>query len=657
MRRLLITPITPHAGVYPVAIALGTLLENQGLKVRHVTPIVEGPAGDNESALSNFSWPLSFSFASRLMSHGRKEELLEFIVAYVAKGEEEEDITLIQGCEMLGREMGWALSCDVIQIAAPRAQSAQSFAEEIQIYTQDQRSDGIIINCLDTLPKWSDRNEELRLLLGQFGKRVLGIVPPNPKLNAPRVKDLASFLEAEIVCGASEGDRRIEHFEIASTTMLHQVDVLTHQTLLICKADHKEAQKTIEYILENEIPLAAVLVLGEFHPDLELKKGKLPILTVTDDLWHVVMNLHSFDTSLIPLDDQERIAKSCAMIKSHIDPKFLPPETERGISPTELRFQLLDKAKQAKKTIVLPEGTDPRILKAANLAEKKKIAHCVLLGNPKEMHKLANQEGIELERGLELIDPEAISSDYIDALVNLRKHKGMDAIKAKEALSDPMMLGTMMLSKGDVDGLVGGACTTTAKTIVPALQVIRTTPSARVASSLFFMCLKDRVLVYADCAVNATPTAEDLADIALQSAKTAEAFGIVPRIAMISYSTGDSGKGEEVEKVKKATQLVKEKEPTLLIDGPLQYDAALSPEVAKHKAPNSPIAGNATLCIFPNLSTGNVTYKAVQRSSEILSIGPILQGLNKPVNDVSRGSSVDDILYTIAVTAIQATQP
>ncbi|MCR3868537.1 phosphate acetyltransferase, partial [Pseudomonas aeruginosa] len=278
----------------------------------------------------------------------------------------------------------------------------------------------------------------------------------------------------------------------------------------------------------------------------------------------------------------------------------------------------------------------------------------VLLAKPDEVQAVAQAQGIVLPEGLEIIDPDLVRQRYVEPMVELRKGKGLNAPMAEQQLEDSVVLATMMLALDEVDGLVSGAIHTTASTIRPALQLIKTAPGYNLVSSVFFMLLPDQVLVYGDCAVNPDPSASDLAEIAVQSAASAQAFGIPARVAMISYSTGDSGSGVDVDKVREATRLAREQRPDLLIDGPLQYDAAAIASVGRQKAPNSPVAGQATVFIFPDLNTGNTTYKAVQRSADCVSVGPMLQGLRKPVNDLSRGALVEDIVYTIALTAIQA---
>ena len=334
----------------------------------------------------------------------------------------------------------------------------------------------------------------------------------------------------------------------------------------------------------------------------------------------------------------------------------LAAEQAVRLSPAQFRHNMMEAARKANKRIVLPEGAEPRTVQAAAICHEKGLARCVLLAKREEVEAVAKEKGIALPASLEIIDPATLVEQYVEPMCELRKSKGLTPEDARKQLQDTVVLGTMMMAQNDVDGLVSGAVHTTANTIRPALQLIKTAPGASIVSSVFFMLLPEQVVVYGDCAVNPNPTAEQLAEIAVQSAESAKAFGIDPRVAMISYSTIDSGSGPDVDLVIEATKLVKEKAPALAVDGPLQYDAAVVESVAKSKAPNSPVAGKANVFVFPNLTTGNCTYKAVQRNANVLSVGPMLQGLRKPVNDLSRGALVEDIVYTIALTAIQATQ-
>ena len=343
---------------------------------------------------------------------------------------------------------------------------------------------------------------------------------------------------------------------------------------------------------------------------------------------------------------------------AHIDGNFLKDrlqiDLQTRLSPAAFRYQLVQLAQAAKKRVVLPEGEEPRTIQAAAICQERGIAQCILLGRKEVIEQQASSLGITLPDGLIIMNPDETRANYVTPMVELRKHKQLSPPMAEAQLEDTVVLGTMMLALDEVDGLVSGAIHTTANTIRPALQLIKTAPGAKLVSSIFFMLLPEQVMVYGDCAVNPDPSAEELADIALQSAHSAQAFGIEPKVAMISYSTGSSGSGSDVEKVRSATAIAQQLKPELMLDGPLQYDAATTANVAASKAPDSKVAGQASVLIFPDLNTGNTTYKAVQRSAKVVSIGPMLQGLRKPVNDLSRGALVEDIVYTIALTVIQA---
>ena len=334
--------------------------------------------------------------------------------------------------------------------------------------------------------------------------------------------------------------------------------------------------------------------------------------------------------------------------------QFLNKPHESKLTPPVFRHHLLSLARNAQKRIVLPEGSEPRTLQAANICAERNIARCVLIGDKKEILESAAKINLELNPKIEILEPQNTIEQYVAALVEARRSKGLTSEAARNQLEDNVMLGTMMVQLGEADGLVSGAIHTTANTIRPALQIIKTSPGSKLVSSVFFVCLPDQVLVYGDCAINPNPTAEELADIAIQSAASAETFGIPARVAMLSYSTGTSGFGPDVDLIKEATNIAQQKRSDLAIDGPLQYDAAIDNAVAKLKAPNSKVAGKATVFIFPNLNAGNIAYKTVQRSTGAICIGPMLQGLNKPVNDLSRGCLVEDIVFTIALTAVQA---
>jgi phosphate acetyltransferase len=359
--------------------------------------------------------------------------------------------------------------------------------------------------------------------------------------------------------------------------------------------------------------------------------------------------------------DYDKINLSLQLFHSNINLDRLEAQIRtlrtQGITPKMFTYNLVQQAKAQKRHIVLAEGTEPRILQAATVLIEQDIVDLTLLGQPDEIAMVIKKHGITLDLDrLQIIHPVASPhfESYVQTLYEARKAKGMNLDLARDYAQDVSYFATLMVYQGDADGMVSGAVHTTQHTIRPALQIIKTKPDCAIVSSVFFMCLEDRVLVYGDCAVNPDPSAEELAEIALSSAETAQKFGIEPRIALLSYSSGQSGQGEDVEKVRQATKIAREKRPDLKLEGPIQYDAAVDKEVAAQKMPGSEVAGQATVFIFPDLNTGNNTYKAVQRETKALAIGPILQGLKKPVNDLSRGCTVPDIINTVVITAIQS---
>jgi phosphate acetyltransferase len=336
--------------------------------------------------------------------------------------------------------------------------------------------------------------------------------------------------------------------------------------------------------------------------------------------------------------------------------KFIKFEAE-GMTPKMFQYNMVKRAKKHRKHIVLPEGNDDRIIIAASRLLSMDVVDITIIGDKKQIENKVAELGLAFDFSKVIIisprqDPHY--DDYVNTYYELRKAKKMTVEVARDLMEDGSYFGTMMVYKGHADGMVSGAAHTTQHTILPALQFIKTKPNCSIVSSVFFMCLEDRVSIFGDCAINPNPTAEQLAEIAISSAESSLAFGIEPKIAMLSYSSGSSGKGDEVDKVRAATEIVRQKRPDLKIEGPIQYDAAVDPSVGQSKMPNSEVAGHASVLVFPDLNTGNNTYKAVQRETGALAIGPMLQGLNKPVNDLSRGCTVDDIINTVVITAIQA---
>jgi phosphate acetyltransferase len=388
----------------------------------------------------------------------------------------------------------------------------------------------------------------------------------------------------------------------------------------------------------------------------------VPILSVSANTYNTASQLSQIN-SYVTADNDAKIQLSKQLFDKYVDTSVLAEKIstvqQRGITPRMFQYTLVQRAKESKKHIVLPEGTDERILRAAEILLDQGVVQLTVLGNVGEVRSLIQRLGLRLDADrLPVVDPRESPdfSAYVDRFVELRQHKGVNADVASDTLTDVSYFGTMMVMEGHADGMVSGAAHTTQHTIRPALQLIKTTPNVSLVSSVFFMALEDRVLVYGDCAINPNPNAEELAEIAISSAETSRTFGIEPKIAMLSYSSGSSGAGADVEKVRKATEIVKERRPDLKTEGPIQYDAAVDAEVGVKKVPGSEVAGYASVLIFPDLNTGNNTYKAVQRETGAVAIGPVLQGLKKPVNDLSRGCTVTDIVNTVIITAIQAGQ-
>ncbi|MAZ39508.1 MAG: phosphate acetyltransferase [Legionellales bacterium] len=706
----MLVPTGVGVGLTTVALGLERAFDSQGIKTVFFKPIAQDrhikqqtkttleTLTDSEKAIQLKQ--VELSNAEKLLSEGKKDQLLEDIIANFETVARDAEVVIVQGlistkdypyAARLNYEIYKALDAEVIFVASPGKLSPDSFSEQLEINARyyggidNPNLLGCIVNKInapidakgfvslhldaqqpfETTDKTAlyDEVKQWRIFAkSQF--RLLGAISWNKLLVAPRVSDIASALNADILNAGNMQQRRVQNITLCARSLQNMLSALTEDTLVVTAGDRVDIIIAACMAAASGIRLAGLLLTGEYVLDSStqtlcskaLETG-LPIISVATDSYRTVLSIEQLGNE-VPDDDFERIEKVKDNAARFIDKNWIKSITknqhERRLSPPAFRYQLIETARNANKLIILPEGEEPRVIKAAQICAERNIARTLLLGQPERIHALAKTAGFNLHPSIMIKDPHELRAQYVAPLVKLRENKGMTTHRAKEYLEDNIVLATMLLQQNEVDGLVAGSITTTANTIRPALQLIKVSEGFSLVSSIFFMCLPEQVLIYGDCAVNPTPSAEQLADIAIQSANSATAFGIVPRIAMISYSTGASGIGADVEKVTKATQLVQERRPDLIVDGPLQYDAAQNPQVAKTKAPNSPVAGKANVFIFPDLNTGNTTYKAVQRSADVLSIGPMLQGLRKPVNDLSRGALVDDIVFTIAITAIQA---
>ncbi|RIQ20325.1 phosphate acetyltransferase [Jiangella rhizosphaerae] len=507
--------------------------------------------------------------------------------------------------------------------------------------------------------------DEARTALSGLGPAYA--LPEEPLLSAPTMSDLVAAGGGELFRGdPSRLGREVGGLVVAGMTLPNVLDRLFDDAVVITPADRSDVLLGVlaAHASKTSPTLAGVVLNGGFElpPQIvRLMDGLdvgLPIATAPGDTFATATALAAVRGRLT-YDATRKVQTALALFDRHVDAGDLLDRLDvtRSAVVTPLMFEhdLVDSARAQRRHIVLPEGTEERILRAADTVLRRGIADLTLLGPPADVAAAADRIGVDIGAA-KVVDPREseLRGRFAHEYARLRAHRGVTQEAAWDTVADVSYFGTMMVQLGLADGMVSGAAHTTAHTIRPAFEVIKTLPGVSIVSSVFFMCLRDRVLVYGDCAVNPDPTAEQLADIAISSAETAARFGVEPRIAMLSYSTGSSGTGSEVDKVRTATSLVRERRPELEVEGPIQYDAAVDASVARAKLPGSEVAGRATVFVFPDLNTGNNTYKAVQRSAGAVAVGPVLQGLRKPVNDLSRGALVRDIVNTIAITAIQA---
>ncbi|MCU7822781.1 phosphate acetyltransferase [Kitasatospora sp. DSM 101779] len=504
------------------------------------------------------------------------------------------------------------------------------------------------------------------------------VIPEEPSLSAPTVAQLVDATGAEVLLGDAAGlARDVRSFVFGGAMLPTFLDALTEGALVVTPGDRADLLiGSLAAHAAGAPPIAGVLLTLGQHPGpnvmalaARLAPGT-PVAVVPEGSWLTAAALTHLEGRIGP-DSHRKAETALGLFELHVDTAELTRRIELSpserVTPMMFEHALLERARAQRRHIVLPEGTEERVLRAAEVLLRRNICDLTLLGEREAVQRRAASLGLELPHPeesadrarLRIVDPATspLRESFAELYARTRAHKGMTLERALDVVTDVSYFGTLMVQEGIADGMVSGAVHSTAATIRPAFEVIRTAPGAAIVSSVFFMCLADRVLVYGDCAVNPDPDAQQLADIAVQSAETAAQFGVEPRVAMLSYSTGTSGSGADVDKVREATELVRRARPDILVEGPIQYDAAVDPYVAATKLPGSEVAGRATVLVFPDLNTGNNTYKAVQRSAGAVAVGPVLQGLRKPVNDLSRGALVEDIVNTVAITAIQSQRP
>lgn len=691
---LYVTATGPTTGKSAIALGAMQMLTRTMRNVAIFRPIINEPQLDDRDPDINLMlqhFKLSMDYADTfaytqaearsIINQGSRNLLLENIIQKFKKILELHDFVLCIGTDFLGKdpvfefelnaEIAANLGAPVMLVTSGENVSAEDISDSLHLTLEalEPYAVDIIATIINRSSLSQTELDELRKSLGKDGKQALVYAVPNdPSLGRATMNDVKKGLDAEVLFGAARLDALVGDYLVAAMHIDNFLNYIEKDQLIITPGDRTDILlAAIASRLSSATPdIAGVLLTGGLEPPAPVRKliegwsgAPLPILLTKAHTYRTITALQEI-YGLIEPDDTRKINTVLGLYEHHVNGKeianrLLSGQRSGRMTPMMFEFELIERAKSDKMRIVLCEGLDERILHATDILLRREVADITLLGDIDAIHAKARALGLDVA-GARLIDPvKAADFDkYAETYYELRKSKGITPEQARDIMSDSTYYGTMMVKLDDADGMVSGAVNTTAHTIRPAFEFIKTRPGFSVVSSVFLMCLKDRVLVFGDCAVNPNPTAQQLAEIAIASAHTAKVFGIEPRVAMLSYSTGTSGKGADVDVVVEATKIAKEMAPDLALEGPLQYDAAIDPIVARTKMPNSQVAGRATVFIFPDLNTGNNTYKAVQRAAQAIAIGPVLQGLNKPVNDLSRGCTVPDIVNTVAITAVQA---
>ena len=692
-KSIYLTTTEPHCGKSVVSLGLTRRLLRKSQRLAVFRPIINTPPQEGRDKnidllLTYFkldvpyerTYAFQYTEAVDLLAQNEIDKFLARVIERYKYLEDNYDFVLCIGSDLSEESTAFEFDANVA--------IAQALGSPVVILTNASQNDldevlgpihmaldafqskgcpvvGVIVNRANP-----EQTEHLRVTLERdLPKEIaFSVIPEDPMLGSPTIKEIAEHLKADVLYGQDRLDRLVSNYMVIAMQMQNYLERLKDRALLITPGDRGEIiLSALEAHRSANYPTVAGLLLTTGEPVAQSVRRLLdglpdilPILSVESETFETVANVNTV-RSYITADNKTKIKRGLQLYSEHVDADAFENRIStierRGISPQMFLYSMLQRAKSDKKHIVLPEGTDERILQAAEQLLAQNVVDLTLIGDETEIRGKIADLGLTLDlEQVTITQPENHPKfeEYAKTYYELRKHKGATLDYARDTMRDVSFFGTMMVYKGDADGMVSGAAHSTAHTIRPAFQFIKTKPGFSVVSSVFFMALEDRVLVYGDCAVVPRPTAEELAEIAIASADTAQMFGVEPIVAMLSYSSGDSGSGEEVERVRKATELAQKRHPDLLIEGPIQYDAAVDASVGQRKMPGSKVAGRATVLIFPDLNTGNNTYKAVQRETGAIAIGPVLQGLNKPVNDLSRGCTVEDVFNTVVITAIQA---
>ncbi|MBK1650323.1 phosphate acetyltransferase [Rhabdochromatium marinum] len=693
MQSLYIAGAGSGSGKSVVVLGFMEMLTAINQRVGFFRPIVNGSVEeDNLATLIRHRYNLPFAndmlygctaqLASELVASGHYDELLKLILNRFKLLEERCDLVLCAGTDFDGlvpslefdfnADLANNFGCTIVAVVKGFSRGLEETLNSMQLAHESLINRGgdllaTVVNGVD--PDHVDAVRR-RARATMPAAETVYVLPYMSTLAQPTIGEIAKMLNAKWLSGEDDSRNQVvTNYKVAAMEVPDFLGYIEDGCLIIAPGDRSDIiLASLAADASSSFPrVAGLLLTGGLKPAANvqklvdgLRRNKVAILSVDEDTFSTALAVYRVESSMLAGDDR-KTAAALGLFENHVDVADLRQRISKHhstrVTPLMFEYELIHRAKSDHKRIVLPEGSDERILRAAEILSLRGVADLILLGDPDKIRRRISELGLNLD-GIDIIDPvnSPKRNQYAAIYYDLRKHKGISEQMAYDALEDVSYFATLMVYVGDADGMVSGAAHTTQHTIRPSFETIKTRPDSKLVSSVFFMCLTDRVLVYGDCAVNPNPDAEQLADIAITSAGTAAAFGIEPRVAMLSYSTGASGKGEDVERVREAVSIARQRCPELKLDGPIQYDAAVDAVVARSKMPDSEVAGKATVFIFPDLNTGNNTYKAVQRSSGAVAIGPVLQGLNKPINDLSRGCTVTDIVNTVAITAIQAQQ-
>ena len=687
-----VATIEPRSGKSIVVLGLMRMLLGKTGKVGYFRPIVDDlEAGEMDNHIStvlshfeiNLNYKKTFAFTRNevlnLYNQGKSGEVIDEIIKKYKYLEEKFDIVLVEGTDFshenssieldINMLIAKNLGLPVIIVSRGDKNELKETVDNVQLAYDTFKQEVDVLSIMTNKVDPENLSELKRLLKDRINNGTdITVIPVIHSLSSPTIKEIIKSLDGRVLFGKDMLNNLSESFSVGAMQLRNYLTHLKENALVITPGDRADIilGALQANISKNYPKVSGIILTGGLIPEepiLKLIEGLssvVPIISVPGGTYSVTNSIGTIKPKIYA-ENTEKITTSISTFEKHVDTDKL---AERLITfeseiftPRMFQYNLLQRALKDKKHIVLPEGYDERVLRAAAKLIDAHVVELTLIGEEDKIKERIEKLDIPLDiNEINIIDPvnSEYFEDYANTLYELRKHKDVNLQMAKDMMADVSYFGTMMIYKGHADGMVSGAVHTTQHTLRPALQFIKTKPGVNIVSSIFFMCLEDRISVFGDCAINPNPNAVELAEIAISSAKTTQDFGIEPKVAMLSYSSGASGKGADVEKVREATEIVKKQAPHIKIEGPIQYDAAVDMRIGKSKMPDSEVAGHASVLIFPDLNTGNNTYKAVQRETGALAIGPVLQGLNKPVNDLSRGCTVDDIYSTVIITAIQA---